>query len=100
LKSECFLENPLCLQINIADFCLSQKNVRDEHYTKADEKRVRRAALVTVSVSFGNHLVADNVEHRAAREGKRKRKNCRRNTDREISDKRTDDLNDSREHSK
>ena len=58
-------------------FVLTEQDVCHEHHAKANEERIRCAALVTVGVRFGDHLVADDVEHRAARKGDRDGKDGR-----------------------
>ena len=56
---------------------LRKQNVRHEHQAKAEKKRVGCAPLVSVGVGLGDHLVAYNVKHCAARKGKRKGKDRR-----------------------
>ena len=76
---------------------LSEQNVRKKHEAEADEQRIGCAAFVSVCVRFGDHFVADDVEHGAACEGKRKGQNGGGDVDGEEADERADDLNDTRE---
>ena len=52
---------------------------------------------MSVGVRFGDHLVADDVEHGAAREGKRKGKDGGCDVDGKEADERADDLDNARE---
>ena len=53
----------------------SKKEIKRQHKRKAAKQRIGRSPLVSVSVRFGDHLVAYDVKHSAARKGERKRKN-------------------------
>ena len=76
---------------------LSKQNVGDQHEAEADQKGVGGASLASVDVGLGDHFVADDVQHGAARKGEGEGKNGGGQTDGEISDQRADDLNGTRE---
>ena len=78
----------------------SQQDVGDEHYAKADEERVGRAAFVPMRVGLGDHFIADDVEHGATRECQSKRKDRGCNADRKITEEGSQDLDQARKSGK
>lgn len=51
---------------------LTEQHVRDKHDAESDKQSIGRASLASVRVGFGDHFVADDVEHHTAGKGKRK----------------------------
>ena len=76
---------------------LTEKHVGDEHEAESEKEGISCSSFFAVSVSFGDHLVADHVKHGTSREGKSEGENGFRNTDGKEADERTNYLNHSRE---
>ncbi len=79
-------------------FSLPQQEIEHQHHGKAKKERIGRAALASVGMGLGDHLVADDVEHRAACKGKREGEDRRGEADRKVADQRSQDLHQSRCH--
>ena len=92
-----YVENcHLALKTQSFAFALSEKYVGNEHETETEEKGIRCPSFLAVGVSFGDHLVADNVQHGTSRKGESEGKDRLRDADCEKADEGTDHLNNTR----
>jgi len=77
---------------------LSQQNIRHQHNAEPHEQGIGSAPLTAVGVGFGDHFVADDVEHGATRKGESEGQNGRGKADGEIAEQGTDHLHQAGDH--
>ena len=71
---------------------LSQQHVRDQHDTKTHKQGVGGAPFGAVGMGLGDHFIADDIKHTAARKSQGKGQHRRGQADGELAQKCTDDL--------
>ena len=75
---------------------LPKKHIEYEHQAEACEERVGRTALGAVGMCFGDHFIADDIEHRTAGKGEGEGQDRGSDRDGKVAEEGACDLHESR----